>query len=74
LAFVAACDGLVGGSSVITLYYALTGNTQIDAFLCFWEMAPAVFAFNMSLVLMFTIALDRLCSVVFPIWYGLIMM
>jgi hypothetical protein len=69
LAFVAACDGLVGVSSVITLYYALIGNTQIEAFLCFWEMAPAILAFNLSLVFMLAIGLDRLFSVVFPIWY-----
>jgi hypothetical protein len=70
LAFVAACDAVVGGSSVITFYYALIDRTQIDAYLCFWAMAPAVFAFNMSLVLMFAIGLDRLFSVAFPIWYS----
>jgi hypothetical protein len=56
---------------VFTLYYALTDNTQIDAHLCFWEISPAVFAFNMTLGLMFAIGFDRLCSVAFPIWYSI---
>jgi hypothetical protein len=69
LAFVAACDVLVCGSSVITFYNAVTASTPMGALLCAWEMLFAVFAFNMSLVLMFAIGLDRLFSVAFPIWY-----
>ena len=61
---VVASSGLIVAALLLTYgKFILTFST------CFWFQSAPLIAFNVSFVLIFFIAADRLFAVIFPIWY-----
>ena len=67
LAMNALCDFLVASSTIITAVLTPFGTFQLTFGTCFWLNAVPQVAFNMSFVLIFFIAFDRLFAITFPL-------
>jgi hypothetical protein len=71
LAFGAACDFAYHASFFVTLVLTLSGINFIRLELCYWVQTVPTFALFSSVWVVLFVGLDRLLSVIFPLWWVL---
>jgi hypothetical protein len=73
LGFICFYDAIYGTAGIVP-FVTMTGKWQIPLNVCFFLESPSPFSVTTSIDLMLLLGLERLVSVIFPIWFVYVFM